>query len=370
MGNNMNKNRIVGVHRVTKFLSTGKKRVYHYVYRGGPKFWSSEMDFDESDGRYVEAYQHAKNGTRLVSKVDGKSTSAILQKYRDSAEFKGLAERTKKDYISFLDKFEHEFGDDPIAMFEEREAVSEIREWRTRWKQSPKQYDYSGTVVTRFLNWASRIDMSLKSHHHVRQPKLYKSNRADLIWLPEEVLALLNEAKPEEARIIIAASEGGLAPQDVGILRREHVQRTPKGRRLLLRRTKTGNPISLPVTPALGELIDTMPRGQEFIVTSLTGGKLTANRASGVIRNVKERHNAKAEEDESLTPIRKELRPYDLRGTAATQLLRAGCSLNQIAVTMGWGLRHAANVIESYAALVPEVSDEVLEKLNVARSAS
>ena len=108
-----------------------------------------------------------------------------------------------------------------------------------------------------------------------------------------------------------------------------------------------------------------MPKGQDLIVTSLTGGRLTANRASGVIRDVKERHNAKAEKDEALIPIRKELRPYDLRGTAATQLLRAGCSLNQIAVTMGWGLRHAANVIENYAALVPEISDEVLEKLKV-----
>ncbi|MFQ1699316.1 hypothetical protein ACJ5NV_01845 [Loktanella agnita] len=115
-------------------------------------------------------------------------------------------------------------------------------------------------------------------------------------------------------------------------------------------------------------LIDTMPEGQDLIVPSLTGGILTANRASSVIRGVKERHNAKAEKDDTLIPIRHELRPYDLRGTAVTQLLRAGCSLNQIAVTMGWGLQHAAYVIENYAALVPEVSDEVLEKLTVFRS--
>jgi hypothetical protein len=68
-----------------------------------------------------------------------------------------------------------------------------------------------------------------------------------------------------------------------------------------------------------------------------------------------------------LTPIRDELRLYDLRGTAATALLRAGCSLHEIAITMGWGLRHAANIIEKYAALVPEVSYEVLEKLRIAR---
>ncbi|MDO6732446.1 site-specific integrase [Marinovum sp. 2_MG-2023] len=326
------------------------------------------MDFDESDSRYVDAYQNAKNGTRSEPKIGGKSTRAILGKYFDSVDFKGFADRTKKDYLGFLNSFEIEFGDDPIAIFEEPESVDEIREWRKKWDHSPKRYDYAGTVVTRFLNWALKINKSLKLHHHTGQKKQYKSNRAEVIWLPEEIEALLNEATLEESRVIIAASEGGLAPQDIGVLRREHVQKTQKGRRLFLKRAKTGNPISLPVTPALGALIDTMPEGQDLIVPSLTGGILTANRASGVIRGVKERHNAKAEKDDTLIPIRHELRPYDLRGTAATQLLRAGCSLNQIAVTMGWGLRHAANVIENYAALVPEVSDEVLEKLTAFRS--
>jgi hypothetical protein len=89
-------------------------------------------------------------------------------------------------------------------------------------------------------------------------------------------------------------------------------------------------------------------------------------RASQIVRDLKDRANEAAETDEMKTPIRDELRLYDLRGTAATALLRAGCTLNEIAVTMGWGLRHASNIIEKYAALVPEISDEVLEKLKVA----
>ncbi|SFT91161.1 tyrosine-type recombinase/integrase [Sedimentitalea nanhaiensis] len=197
-----------------------------------------------------------------------------------------------------------------------------------------------------------------------RQPKLYKSNRAELIWSPEEVQALLDAARPKEARVIIAASEGGLSPQDIGILKLRHVQATPRGRRLFLRRTKTGNPISLPVTPALGALIDTVPSGQEWIVTSRTGKRLTSLRASQIIREVKLRHNARARLDADMMPIRDELHPYDLRGTAATALLRAGCSLKEIAVTMGWGLRHAGPVIERYVALVPEV----LVKLMAVRS--
>ncbi|MEY8840180.1 hypothetical protein AB9K41_14235, partial [Cribrihabitans sp. XS_ASV171] len=93
----------------------------------------------------------------------------------------------------------------------------------------------------------------------------------------------------------------------------------------------------------------------------------TPERASGIVRDLKARANAAAEEDSTKIHIRDELRLYDMRGTAATELLRAGCSLNEIAVTRGWGLRHAANIIEKYAAVVPEVADEVLDKLNAQR---
>jgi len=130
-----------------------------------------------------------------------------------------------------------------------------------------------------------------------------------------------------------------------------------------LKALEYGNPMSLPVTDALGALIDDLPEDQELLVTSITGKPLTALRASQIIRGIKDRHNKKVDDKPLSVRIRDELRPYDLRGTAATALLRANCSLNEIAVTMGWALRHAANVMERYAALVPEVSDEVHRKL-------
>lgn len=55
-----------------------------------------------------------------------------------------------------------------------------------------------------------------------------------------------------------------------------------------------------------------------------------------------------------------ELRLYDARATAATRLLRANLSLNQIAIHIGWSLRHAANVIERDAAVSGDDADDVL----------
>lgn len=369
MASNPQEHRIAKVHRVTKKRKDGSQRRYHYAFRGGPKFWDSTMAFGATDDRYVSAYEAVMRDLRneRAPKVDGKSTAFALQRYRDSAEFNDLAPRTRSDYEKYLTSFEAEFGEDPLAMFEERAVIGEIREWRTKWKDSPKQYDYAGTVVTRFLNWCVDMDHTLEVHHHKGQKKLYSSNRAQIVWLPEEIDMLLEEASPEEKAVVIAFSEGGLSPQDVGLLRRRHVQTTPKGRRLFFARKKTDNPVSLPVTKALGEVIDSLPEGQDLLVTSLTGKPLTALRASQIIRDLKIRHNKKVDDGLLKVRIRDELRPYDMRGTAATALLRAGCSLNEIAVTMGWGLRHASNVIERYAALVPEVSDEVHRKLRKAK---
>lgn len=139
------------------------------------------------------------------------------------------------------------------------------------------------------------------------------------------------------------------------------------GRRLFFKRTKNGKPVAIPVTPALAQLIDTTPDNQEYLVVSLDGHKLQPERASGIVRDLRQRVNDAAKNDRSKINIRNELHFYDMRGTAATELLRAGCSLEQIAATMGWGIRHAGNIIENYVVLVPEKSDEVLVKLAKAR---
>jgi len=359
---------IKGVHRVRKKLADGTVREYHYAYRGGPQFWSSVADSRPGDRDYVFALNDSLRPSMPEKpKVDRGLTVAVMARYRNSPQYLNLKPRTKQDYDKFLGAFEEEFGNDRTKLFEERESLAEINDWKNRWAHSLKQWDYATTVVTRFLNWARKHGVSIVVHYHNGIERMYRANRADFVWLPQEIAALLAVASERERRIVVAASEGGLTPQDIGRLTPDHVQRTPLGRRLFFRRAKSDNPVSIPVTPALAELIDTTPKAQKRLIVSLDGRPLTPERASQIVRDVKARANDAAKADPTRIHIRDELRLYDMRGTAATELLRAGCSLNEIAVTMGWGLRHAANIIERYAALVPEVADEVLEKLVRAR---
>lgn len=254
---------LTGVHRVTKKLKNGEK-VYHYACRGGPLFWSSDMTIKEGGEAYFQAFKLATQKIPTAVIVDRNLTKSVVDRFLSSAHFHKLKERTQADYRKYLDSFSDEFGVDPIQMFEEKESMAEILAWKNNWAHSPKQFDYAGTVVTLLLNWALKVEFCIATHHHVGQKRLYKCNRAELIWMPEDIQALLDVADEAEARIVIAASEGGLPPQDIGILQMQHVQKTPKGRRLFFSRTKTGANFAIPVTPALGRLIDTTPVGQKI----------------------------------------------------------------------------------------------------------
>lgn len=59
--------------------------------------------------------------------------------------------------------------------------------------------------------------------------------------------------------------------------------------------------------------------------------------------------------------IRSDLRLCDARGT--TRLLWANASLKDIATFMGWSIKHAAEVIERYVALSPQMADGIGQKL-------
>ncbi|MGY6410191.1 MAG: hypothetical protein ACXIUV_04085 [Alkalilacustris sp.] len=112
------------------------------------------------------------------------------------------------------------------------------------------------------------------------------------------------------------------------------------------------------MTPGLAAVLDATPRDRVLILTCARGLPLTEHRASEAVRQWRDKAG--------LSP---ELRLQDPRGTAATRLLRAGCTLQHIAGHMAWSLHHAVNVIERYAAVSPDDSDEILTLLAASRAA-
>jgi integrase len=242
------------------------------------------------------------------------------------------------------------FGSAPIAAFNDPRIRAQALEWRDR--IGGKVGDDRIRHLQRIISFA--LDRRLIHLNHLRDIKsVYKSNRAEIFWLPEDVDAFREAAPPHVTRILDMALETGLRPGDLLVLGPEHVHRTPHGRRLVIWTRKRKRLASIPVTPRMAQLIDSTPPSQTRFIVNKAGKPYQHENYLG---DAVSEWRAKAK-------LRPELRLYDARGTAATRLLEAGADLKEIATHMGWSIKHASEVIERYVALSPAMSDTLAAKL-------
>ncbi|MEM9148060.1 MAG: tyrosine-type recombinase/integrase [Pseudomonadota bacterium] len=163
------------------------------------------------------------------------------------------------------------------------------------------------------------------------------------------------ESAPEWLRrAIVAATETGLRPADLVKLTRGLIVTTPKGRRIQVRTSKSGDRqiASVPVTAAMARIVDETPADRLLILVNVGGQALCEKWLSKAIR----KHCRAA-------GLGDRLGLYDARGMACTRLLRAGARLDHIALAMGWSKKTAADMLESYARLDPDLTDAILDLL-------
>lgn len=352
-----------GVHRVRRKLANGASKFHFYAWRGGPKFWESssycpcqETGFNEALATEIAAPKKA-----LALKYS-ETVDWLIDQYLTSAVYlHKLGTRSQADYKLWLDKFRKEFGCEPYKILEEWEFGAEVQEWRQAWVHSPKQYDYAGAIVSILLNWACNDRRLIRKHYCKEFPKIYKSNRSEIILSPSDLEKLFDVAPVWGKRMITIACETGLRPSDLVELNRSHLE-GDKGRRLLKVKTAKRQQIAyIPVSEALAKCINETPDTQHYFIVGENGDAISARWASQKFSEWRNRSKVPVAEDGR----RKTL--SDTRGTAATRLLDANLSLKEIANYMGWSIRYAANVIERYAKISPSESAVILTKLEKAK---
>ncbi len=347
---------MTGINRVRKRLASGEVREYHFAWRGkgAPLFWRSDSAVKVGSADYIAAWKAAIPAKPLAAQ--GKFRELILG-YLASPDFTGLAMRTRSDIEASIrhprNGIDKEFGDAPIAAFNDPRIRREVLDWRDRigGKVGDTRVDHLQAIV----GWA--FDRArLMANHLQRIKSVYKANRAEIFWSPEEIDAFVAGAPSAVSRILIAAVETGLRPGDLLMLERKHVHPTPKGRRIVLWTRKRGRLVSIPVTDRMGALIDATPDARSQILVNQGGEPYKhENYLGDAVSAWRDR-----------LKIRKELRLYDARGTAATRLLEAGAELREIATAMAWSVAHASQVIERYVALHPGMTDRLGAKLAAA----
>jgi len=98
--------------RRTKRLADGRLVTYWWAWKGGP-----QLRGEPGTREFVVSYQEAI--ARRVTPPPGMLFS-ILQGYQASEDFRGLADRTRRDYAANIKLIEDAFGDFPLSALSDR----------------------------------------------------------------------------------------------------------------------------------------------------------------------------------------------------------------------------------------------------------
>ena len=328
-----------GVHRVRRPRADGGITEFWYAYRGGPQILRASAPSDALLAREVamlmpkaiERYQ-----TLRKSPTDRRYLYGLITRYLEVlASNESLAPRTKRDRRKHLDRVREDLGELELRALESRHARRVLIEWRDRYRSTPKTADELLGALSTVLQWAA--DRGEITGNPVQNfPRIYRVNRAEIIWEPRHLATILAHADPEFAHAVKLAALTGLRESDLIALpwtavgENAIVWQTAKSRG---RRT-----IVIPITPDLRQLLKEIPKRATTILSSSRNRPWKLAGLAAALRRARLSAKSHAEKlNGTDAPSGLEgLRFHDLRGTAATNFLLAGLELPDVAMILGW----------------------------------
>ncbi len=330
-----------GIHKVRKRLADGSVRTYYYAFRGGPR-----LEGEPGSPEFLDSFAKA-----IRRDPPPGLFGSILRRYEASPEFEKLRDRTKADYRLFLTKIEDEFGDLPVAALNDPAVREDFLAWRDKMAGSPKRADYAWTVLKRVLSWAKDRGIILFNHAE-RGGRLYHADRSEMIWTPEEVANFLALAPAPLRLAMILAKETGQRQGDLLKLPWTAFGPGEDGRWwIVLRQSKGGRKVEIPVTAELRTALDAAPRTATTILTSSTGRPWTQKGFWDAWRAAARKAGIRGKTF------------HDLRGTAVTRLAEARCELPEICAITGHSLRDAGAILDRYLARTRSLATAAIIKL-------
>ncbi len=318
-----------------------------------------------ADGASVTYYYHRRTGKRIEGKpgtqefIDNyarasKSDSTVLKDtlaglildYKASSIFSNLKPRTRQDYDKHLHKIRDKWGATPLEVLEDRRIRKDLLRWRDELaKRSLKQADYTLSVFRLLIQFG--VDMGVLAHNHLSRPRrLYKPDRTDKIWLPDDVTKFMRCASEKLKAAMIIALHTGQRQGDLIRL----TWTAYDGTSLTLRQSKGGRNIYIPCTMVLKHMLDNMERNSTVILTNSRNLPWTSDGFRTSWYKATKKSGVKG------------LTFHDLRGTAVTILAEQGCTRMEIAAITGHSLRHVDAILDTYASRTKSLAQAAILK--------
>ncbi len=341
-----------GAHRVRAKRAGGGAAEYWYAWRGGPRILSvsaaSDALLQPAIARALPEALAAFAAERQPQAGDTRFVHGLITRYlAEMAEDEALAPRTKADRRKHLEVARAKWGELEIRALESRRARTLLIDWRDSYKATPKTADELLGAFSTVLTWAARRG-ELSRNPVEDFPRIYKANRAEVIWEPQHLATLLAHAAPEFEYAIRLAALTGLREGDLIALPWSTV-----GDNAIVWQTQKSRgrkTIVIPLTPPLRQLMAEIPKRATTVLASSRGRPWKAAGLAAALRRA--RLDALAHAQKIHGPDAKSgiehLRIHDLRGTAATNFIQAGLDLPDVALILGWKLDRVREIAARY----------------------
>lgn len=314
------------------FKVRSKGHTYWYAWRGGPRL-QGQPDTPEFIASYVAAHEANKV-------VDSSRVKGLIATYRASAEYRALAESTKRNWGPWLERIGDQFGELSLKQFDRPQIRIDIRRWRDRWRENPRTADYGLQVLSRVMAFAVS-EGQLRLNPCFGIPRLYRVNRSELIWSHNDLEALERAASKPIYDAAFLASLTGLRRGDLLRLRWDQIGdasiELTAAKSVSKATGRSGTQVTIPMYGELREFLSSLPRKGKTVLQN-TKGEPWGSGFSASWNTAMKRAKLDA----------KGLHFHDLRGTAATRFYRAELTPREIADVMGWSEVRVERLIDRY----------------------
>lgn len=326
-----------GINTVKKRLADGTIATYYYHRVTGTR-----LNGEPLSTQFLADI--AKAEASLRAKYSGQFNE-LIRDYTASPEFGKLAESTQYEYKRMLTKAEPKFGDMPVAALDDPRVRRDFMDWRAAVLKSSgeREADNRLSAISAMLTWA-RENGRITVNHLSGFRRLYHSNRAEKIWLPEHVGGFMKVAPVEMQRAMIMALHTGQRQGDI----RRMAWSNYNGATIKTRQGKGGREVEIPCTKALRRMLDGLERHAAVILTTKTGRPWT------------KRYFAEEWEKATRAAGIEDLHFHDIRGTAVTMLAEAGSTVPMIAAITGHSLKTVNSILEKYLARTRALAEQAI----------
>src|SRR5262249_52654697 len=342
LGNIAVRVRISGVNTVRRYRKDGSFALYRYHRATG-----RQLQGEPGSPEFIESYATAERTLRERAKG---TISGLIRRFEASPQFADMrADTTQKEYRRKFRVIESKWGSAPVSAFNDKQFRTDVLDWRDEIaKRARREADNLVSALARLGSWAldrGELDRNVLD----KVTRVYHSDRADKLWLPNHVDAFIKVAPPEMVAALMLAMHTG---QRQGDLRRLPWS-AYDGSRITLKQSKGRRIVSVRCTAALRTMLDRMATDKKglLILTTPSGRPWTK-------RYFNEHWNEAARAAEIT-----DLHFHDLRGTAVTMLAEAGATVPEIAAVTGHSLKHVTHILEVYLARTKHLADAAIVKL-------